>query len=92
MRLEKNAIVGPLGRPTRMQFVFRAREQGTDAVEGEQRGQASARWKQEEGVALYDILEDGQRVYDAWIFPTNNGSFFVAGSKELAPFELADGE
>ena len=59
-------------------------------MEGAQLREAAARWKQE-SVARYEIFEDGQRVYDAWIFSSNDGSFFGAGQKELAPFELANG-
>lgn len=73
-----------------MKLVFRSR--GSEEVDGKQREAAAARWKGESSSAApHEVLEDGQRVYDAWIFESKNGSFFVAGTSELAPFELVDG-
>jgi hypothetical protein len=73
-----------------MQFVFRPRDR--EAHESGQRVAAGKRWNEHaESATAYEVLEDGQRVYDAWTFPSNNGSFFVAGTNELAPFELVDG-
>jgi hypothetical protein len=73
-----------------MKLIFRARD--TDASAEGQRGVAAERWKEEATSAqLHEVLEDGARVYDAWTFPSKNGSFFVADTTELAPFELANG-
>jgi hypothetical protein len=73
-----------------MKLVFRSRD--AEAADNEQREAAAARWKADPASAsAYEILEDGQRLYDAWTFASNNGSLFVAGTKELAPFELVDG-
>jgi hypothetical protein len=76
-----------------MQLVFKPRDRGDDSVESEQLALASKQCQQASSaeVRRYEILEDGQRVYDAWIFANNDGAFFVAGSKDRAPFELANG-
>jgi hypothetical protein len=72
-----------------MHLVFKSRDSG--AGDNEQRDAAAARWKAEGSSATaHEILEDGQRLYDAWLFD-KDGSFFLAGTKELAPFELVNG-
>ena len=40
---------------------------------------------------LYEILHDGKRAYDAWVFPTDDASFFVTGEAEFLPFHIVQG-
>ena len=72
-----------------MKLVFRRRDGDTNA---EQRSTAARRWHDYPAAAQpHEVLEDGACVYDAWTFPSKNGSLFLAGTTELAPFELVDG-
>jgi hypothetical protein len=42
-------------------------------------------------VELYEVLSGGKRVYDAWVFPTDDASFYVAGTDEALTLHVVQG-
>jgi hypothetical protein len=41
---------------------------------------------------LWDVLRDGRRVYDAWLFHSEDGCLFEPGTAELAPVHVIHGD
>lgn len=41
---------------------------------------------------LWDVLRDGRRVYDCWVFGSEDGVLFEAGTAEVGPVQLVRGD